>query len=204
MRSIAALAASVGLLGACGDDGGSQSTPFDAAPDVDALPAFSCWPDIEPIPRGSVTLGAGGVAFAEMSDTLPIEWGVQDGYMVKVWVRMTGFLPGQAPVTSPENPFTRIRASFAETGVSLMFPGECASRVWYEPNDAGSYDLYSEAAVMFDTCWRTDRLIGAQIEIDAEVMDATGSYGRDTRIITATAPVGEYPPDPPTPDYCGT
>ena len=185
------------LLSACGDpeanpadrDGGST----DAA-DAYTGPVFMCWPDIAPVPQGTVTLGAGGgQGFAPMPETLPLEYGIQGGFMVKVWPRMTGFIVGRSPINAPENPFTRIRATLLGTDAALQLPGNCASREWYEPNAVGGYDLHEEFAVVFNTCWQSDRLIGAQIQLDVELMDATGAFATERRIITATEPVGDHP-----------
>ena len=169
---------------------------------VDAFPVFSCWPSIPPIERGTVTLGTGDTAFAPLAATLPVVYGSAGDFLVWVRVRMTDFLPGQPSNVANENPFTRVRATFADTGVALSPPGDCASRQWYVPNALGGFDLASEHAVMFDSCWQSDRLIGARVQIDVELMDATGSYAQGSRVVTLTEPVGGFPSGP-TPPTCG-
>ena len=182
-------------LAACG--GGGSSTDVDAA-----LPKFDCWPTIDPIPRGTAELGFGADAFQPMPASLQLMWGAQDGFMVMVRIRSSGFLAGGQPINNPANPFTRIRASFADTGQSLRLPGNCGSREWYVPSAAGDHEVFREVPVIFDTCWRVDRLMGASIKLELELMDATGSYATDVKVITATEPPPGYPVDE-THENCG-
>lgn len=202
MRSFAGLVACGALLGACGDDGagsGPNDAMGDGAEDAEADaytgPVYRCWPPLPTIPNGTLTLGAGGVAFSPMGESLPLEYGVQGGFMVKIWPRidLPGFVPGKLPYSSPENPFSRVRAKVIGSEAKLQGPGDCGFRQPYVPNDLGGYDLMTEWAVVFDTCWQSDLLIGAQIELEVEVMDVTGNYVTATRTITATEPVTEYP-----------
>jgi hypothetical protein len=190
-------------LAACGGSGGSNPEVDAAGDDVDALPKFDCWPTIEPIPRGRAELGSGVDAFQPMPETLPLGYGPQGGFMVMVRTRTSGFLAGGPPLTNPANPFTKPRAFFADTGQSLMIPGgNCASREWYVESTNGDLEVFREIPVIFDTCWRIDRLLGARIRIDLELMDATGSYATDVKTITATDPPPGTPVDE-TPADCG-
>jgi hypothetical protein len=172
-------------------------------PEVDSLPAFHCWPTIEPIPRGTAELGSGADGFEPMPATLPLGYGPQGGFMVMVRTRTSGFVPGGPPLNNPANPFTRPRAFFADTGQSLMIAGgDCASREWYVESASGHLEVFREVPVIFDTCWRIDRLLGTRIRIDLELMDATGSYATDVKTITATDPPPGTPVDDTLPS-CG-
>lgn len=193
----------LGVLLATAACGGTSDSPMgDATVDAD-IPTFHCWPSLQPIPRGTAVLGHGFDAFRPMGDTLPLEYGSQDGFMVKVRTRMSGFLTGGPPITNPANPFTRVRAYFADTGQSLQLPSECGMRDWYVQGPSGEYELFRELAVVFDVCWRMDRLNGARIRIDLDLMDATGTFASDSKVITATEPVAPGYPIDTTPPTCG-
>lgn len=195
MKSCAAALAL--LLVACGDD--AQTAPSDA--DVDAaISAGPCWPDVEHVAQGSVTLGTGRSGFEPMPAELPLEYGSQDGFMFIAHARMTGFAPGNPEsIIDPSNPRTRVRAYFADTGAPLNVSSFCPFRNAYVEAAGGAYDLEQEVGVVFDTCWRSDRLIGKQFRIELELMDDTGGYASDTRTVTAAAPLGPYPAEQDTP-----
>lgn len=151
--------------------------------------------------KGSATLGTGRDAFEAMPDTLPLEYGAQAGFDLVANVHMTGLDPGKpgAGVLDPGNPRTRLRAFFADTGVPLNYYASCPFRSTYKASPGGGYEMESGVAVVFETCWRSDKLIGAKIRIDLELEDDTDGYAHDSKIVTATAPTTDYPTEQGTP-----
>ena len=172
-------------------DAGSDAT-------ADAGPPQPCWPDVTHVPQGSAQLGTGVDGYAgykPMPDVLPLEYGTQDGYNLVAHVRMTGFSPGDpANLFDPRNPRTRIRAYFDDTDVPLNVAAECPFRLGYVPTGTGEFEMVSAVPVIFDTCWRSDNLIGRPLRIELEMLDGTsGGFTTDTKVVTAAAPVGFYP-----------
>lgn len=188
------IAAAAALVG-CGDGGGGGPDGGSDA-DIDAAgPPGECWPAAPRIPQGSVTLGTGRDGFETMPAVLPLEYGAQDGFMLIANVRMTGFAPGNAQnILDPANPRTRIRAFFVEGDVPLNFYAKCPFRTAYVPS-GGSYQLIEAAPVIFETCWRSDRLFGKQIRVELEIQDGNGGYATDVKVVTAAPPIGFHPID---------
>lgn len=189
---LCALAAAT-LVG-CGDN--HFDPPVDVLPDAasaDAPPVYSgpCWPEGDHTPHGTATLGTGRDGYQPMPDTLPMEFGSQQGFMFITTVRMSGFEPGNPDdVLSPYNPRTRIRAFFADSDVPLNRYSKCPFRTGYVDVGDGAYELAQEAAIVFETCWRSDNLIGKQIRLDLELVDYMGNtYVADSKVVTAAAPV---------------
>jgi hypothetical protein len=192
----------VACIAACGD---GKSVSSDAGPDIetdagpDAAPVpTECWPDGVRMPTGSATLGTGRDAFQAMPEVLPLEYGFQDGFMFIANVRMSGFAPGDTKdILSPHNPRTQIRAFFADTNVPLNRASNCPFRVGYQDIGNGEYELIQSQGIVFETCWRADRLIGKQFRIELALMDAWGdTYATDTQIVTAGEPLDPgYPHD---------
>ncbi|HEY4181329.1 MAG TPA: hypothetical protein VGM90_31000 [Kofleriaceae bacterium] len=208
MRSIAAAVLFAAFFSACGTsngsspdiDGGSGSSDDG----VDARPEFMCWPSVDPIPRGTVELGKGGTAFSEMPEVLNLQYGFQGGFMVKVWTRMTGIDAGEAGTTvDSRNPATRVRGKFVDSDAALQLPGDCGDRGSYVANATGGYDYYNEIAVVFNTCWGNDSLVGKQLKITAELMDASGSYATDSKTITVADILDPTFQNIPTTPGCG-
>lgn len=193
MKRIAIVTAAA-LIG-CGDD--PPATQPDAA--VDA-PAGPCWPEGPRTPRGTALLGTGRNGFEPMPDTLPLEYGTQDGFMLIANVRMSGFAPGNAKdVLDPANPRTRIHAYFADTNVPLNYYASCPFRTPYEESGAGDYQLVAAVPIVFETCWRSEHLFGKRIRIDLELLDGSGGYTTDVKTVMAAPPLGVHPIDMGTP-----
>lgn len=186
-------------VAACGDNrvlpDGMITPDLDAA--VDTPPEYTgpCWPEDQPMPapQASATLGTGRAGFEPMPDVLPLEYGFQDGFMFIASVRMRGFHPGNpADVLFHYNPRTRIRAFFADTGVPLNRYSKCPFRTGYVDLGHGEYELAQEAGIVFETCWRSDRLLGKQFRIELDLMDYAGvTLVSDSKIVTAAEPVGD-------------
>ena len=141
-------------------------------------------------------------AFMPMPATLPLEYGAQAGFDLVANVRMSGFDPGSpTDLLDPHNPRTRIRAFFADTNVPLNYNAKCPFRVGYVPSGANDFDyqMSSGQPIIFETCWRSDRLIGARIRIELELIDNDGNYVTDQQTVTATAPSTDYPVEMNTP-----
>jgi hypothetical protein len=169
---------------------------------ADASDPGPCWPDTLGTPHGAAVLGTGRDAFAAMPAVLPLEYGGQGGFDLVANVRMSGFAPGNLQdLLDPGNPRTRIRAFFADTNVPLNYYAKCPFRTGYMPSGVSDYDYQLPAGVpiVFETCWRSDRLIGARIRIELELLDRAGNYTTDQKIVTAAAPTTPYPPESGTP-----
>jgi hypothetical protein len=194
MRVLALIAAAA--LAGCGED-----PPEPSCTPVPSEMGGDCWPDIATFPRGTATLGTGRAAFEAVPDELPLEYGPQGGFDLVAHVRMTGFYPGNPDnLLDPANPRTRIRAFFADTNIPLDFNARCGGRTAYVPSAAGGYEYPAGVGVVFETCWRSDRLIGKRIRIELEIMDDCGGYATDTKTVTAAAPTnGMYPIEQDTP-----
>lgn len=201
VRAVLGVLATTLSVGCNGDDTSNMGTP-DASVEVDAgMTSTNCWPeDLVRTPQGSAVLGTGRDSYMDMPEVLPLEYGTQDGFNLVAHVRMTGFAPGNpADILDPKNPRTRILSYFVENNVPLNAKARCPFRNGYVDAPGGGYELSEGVAVIFDTCWRSEHLIGKQIRIELELMDQNGGYTTDTKIVTAGAPEGFYPEDMGTP-----
>ncbi len=195
MRVLAIItaAALAGVMGAgCGED--PAGTP-DGMPEPDGPPG-PCWPDQPPPPQGgTAVLGTGRDGFEPMPDELPLEYGAQDGFMLITNVRMSGFVPGNPQdVLDPKNPRTRVRAYFDDTNEPLNYYITCPFRTAYVP-DGAEYRLIEAVPIVFETCWRSVHLFDRKVRIELEVLDGTGAYATDVKVVTAVRPTGFYVED---------
>lgn len=176
------------LFAACGDNRAS----IDGAVPVDSGP---CWSTDGTTPTGTAKLGTGRASFMTMPDPVPIEYGAQDGYDVVGNVKMTGLDPGNShDLLDPTNPKTRMLAYFVDTNVPLQDGAMCPYKYPYALASDGSYSFADGGfGIVFDTCWRSDNLIGKQIRIDLEIVDHNGGYANDSVTVTLAAPTGYYP-----------
>ena len=67
------------------------------------------------------------------------------------------------------------------------------------PSGNGEYVLQGGLPIIFETCWRSDKLIGARIRLDLELMDDQGRLATDSKVVTAGPPTIEYPMEMNTP-----
>ncbi len=186
-------------LAACGTDhmsgadgGGSDSADAN-------VPSAPCWPGPLRTTKVSATLGTGREGFEDMPQELPLEYGTQDGYNLVAHVRASGIFPGsQGNHFDPVNPRTRIRAFFDESNVPLNYYSKCPFRNWYVPTANGEYELFEAVPIIFETCWRPMHLFGKRIRIELDVVDDTGAYATDVKIVTAVAPTTFYPMEGPS------
>jgi hypothetical protein len=192
MRVLALIAAAA--LAGCGEDPERPRCMPVADP-------TDCWPELATFPQGTATLGTGRAAFEAMPDELPLEYGPQGGFDLVAHVRMTGLYPGNPNnLLDPANPRTRIRAFFADTNIPLDFNARCGGRTAYVPSSAGGYEYPAGVGVVFELCWRSDRLIGKRIRVELEIMDHCGGYASDVKTVTAAPPTnGMYPMEQDTP-----
>jgi hypothetical protein len=191
LASVAALACGCDNASATGDAG------FDDAP-PDAGP---CWPSVGESARGAIEIGTGRGSFETMTDPLPIEYGLQDGFDLVANIKMSGLAPGDpSDFLDPDNPRTRVRAYFAATNVPLNFYAQCPFRNGYVPTGDGKYTWRSGLAIVFETCWRAQHLIGQQVRIDAELVDRDGYFAKSSVTVTLAPPAdGFYPMEPTMP-----
>jgi hypothetical protein len=191
MRVLAIITAAA-LTGAIGTGCGD---PEDVVPEPDGPPG-PCWPDQPMTPQGgAAVLGTGRDGFEPMPETLPLEYGAQDGFMLVTNVRMSGFEPGNPQdVLDPKNPKTRVRAYFDDTNVPLNYYSHCPFRTGYVP-DGAEYRLVEAAPAVFETCWRSVHLFGKRIRVELEILDDSGNYATDVKVVTAAPPTGPYVED---------
>jgi hypothetical protein len=181
--TVVALAVASGVAGCDG-----ASVPSDAEPDV-----AECWFTEPRYPQGSVALGVGRDAFQPMPDPLPLEFGSQLGFMFVVSVNMQGFSPGDpANILASANPRTRLRAFFDASNVPLNRDATCPFRTPYRAAPQGGHVPVDLFPIVFDTCWRSAHLFGQRIRIELEMLDARGGYASQTRVVTASPPVGPH------------
>lgn len=183
----------------------------DAAPDADYLDD-DCLPTGDSAVNGFAELGTGRSTFEPMPSELQLEYGFQGGFDVVANLRMMGFSLGNPyNILDPSNPRTYLRASFADTNIPVM--GGACFRLSYKPSPLGGYEADGGLPVVFNTCWRSDQLIGKQLRIEAYISNPERGtmFAYDSKIVTMVAPPdGTYPietgsppcdtgePDPPT------
>lgn len=167
------------LCVACGADDGTT-------------PPGPCWPELTQTPQGSANVGTGDGAFEPMPDTLEIHYGAQNGYHVYLNAQMSGLPPGDpADFTNPANPYTRFAVYFDDTNVRLDASAAfCPLRLGYVAATSGTFEheLPQGIPYLFDTCWRSDHLTGARLRVEVEILDASGGYTKDTKIVTGGTP----------------
>jgi hypothetical protein len=161
--------------------------------------AWQCWPGQLDIPAtGDATLGTGVETFEPLGDTLPIVYGVQDGFNVVANVKMRGMSPGNPDdIYDPRNPHTRILSYFADTGVPLNKTALCAYSVGYKRGEGDTFVMPGGVGVIFDTCWRKEHLLGRPLRITLELLDANRVLAKDERTVTMVAPTTGTLPDSP-------
>ena len=183
------------LLVGCGNnDAALVDAPIDA--DVDAPPPGPCWPELVHTPKGSATVGTGTGAYQDMPEDLPLEYGIQDGFMLIANARMSGFAPGNLQDPYDEgNLRTRIHAYFDDTNIPLNFYAHCPHRYPYVDSGTGDYVLYESIQVIFEPCWRSAHLFDKRIRVEMELMDNEGGFATDVKVVTARAPLGPHAVD---------
>jgi hypothetical protein len=185
------------LLGACGQGGGGAGdAAVDDAP-TDA-PRGPCWSTDGSQPRGTITLGTGQTTFMPMPDQQPLEYGPQGGFDIQVNAQMTGLLPGNpANILDPDNPRTRFRVFFVDTGESIN-RGVCPFRLAYVPAATpGTYVLQVGTAVQYEVCYGSQGIFGRQVKVVLEILDSDGGYATTEKIVTPIQPVEANWPDQP-------
>jgi hypothetical protein len=168
--------------------------PADVAPDADYLDD-DCLPTSGSVANGFMVLGTGRSAFEAMPTELPLEYGFQGGFDVVANLRMLGFSAGNRfDILDPSNPRTYIRATFADSNIPVM-SGACF-RVPYKVSPLGGYEIDGGLPIVFNTCWRSDQLIGQRLRIDAYISNPERgtAFAHDAKIVTMVAPPdGTYP-----------
>jgi hypothetical protein len=185
-RSIVAAAL---VMGGCGSN---DAAPIDAAVDA-SVDAGPCWPELARTPKGSAVLGTGRDGFQPMPEDLPLEYGIQDGFMLIAQVKMSGFAPGNPQdVYDPANLRTGIRVFFDETNIPLNFYANCPYRYPYVPGGGSDYVLYESIPIIFEVCWRSNHLFDERLRIELEIMDNEGGFTTDVKVVTARAPLDPH------------
>lgn len=143
---------------------------------------------------GQAMLGTGYSQFEPMPTNLPLEYGTQLGFDVVVNVQMRGLVPGNPnDIFDPTNPRTRILSYFVDDGRPLNKSANCPFRTGFKAVDATTYEMSTGVALIFDTCWRAEHLIGRQIRIKLEMLDAMNGFTTDERVVTMVEPTEPYP-----------
>ena len=173
----------------CGDDGPSTTPMPDSSTDVsiDAPMSAPCWFDTY-TPAGTIALGTGN-DYVPMGDHVNLEYGSQNGFHIPVHARITGLAPGNPTDPLDEgNPRTRFHGFFVATGEPVN-PGRCGIRLGYVPN-GGAFDLARGSAILFDTALTGVDLFGIQVRVVVEIIDASGNYAIDEKVVTCDPPIG--------------
>ncbi|MDB4961848.1 MAG: hypothetical protein JWP01_1847 [Myxococcales bacterium] len=149
-----------------------------------------CWIPEATTPGGSLELGTGEFGFEPMPDPLRVVYGSQGGFHMVVNTRVTGMLAGNpSDVNDPGNPRTRFRAFFVDTGVNVN-GAECPIRLAYKPSAGSTQELLVSSAILFEIGYPEHLIFGREIRIEAEIIDAAGTYARDEKTIRCAAPEG--------------
>jgi hypothetical protein len=179
-------------VAACGggNNAGQPDAPDEIDAAIDAPKAGPCWPVEGTTPGGTVQLGGGEGAFVPMGDEINVVYGSQSGFHIPVHARMTGMVPGNPTnVLDPMNPRTRFRAFFVDTGEPLN-EGACPVRLAYQPATGAEFDLLRDSAVLFQVGLPEDEIFGREVRVVVELIDATGKYATEEKIVTCRAPPG--------------
>jgi hypothetical protein len=153
--------------------------PLDAAP---------CWFDTYTL-GGTVELGTGDVqaAFTPMPDSVPIIPTPQLGYAIMVDAQMTGMIPGNVnDLLDPSNPRTRFQAFFVDTGAQAT-SGHCGIRLAYRSSNGTDFELPEVTTLPFAIGVTESELVGRQLRVVVEIIDAASTYARDEKVITCQA-----------------
>jgi hypothetical protein len=170
----------------CGDN--HESSLVDAAAIDAAPPRGPCWPIDTATPKGSIQLGKGIDAFEPMPEELPLVYGVQGGFHIEARSKIWGLAPGDpSDVLGSVNPYTYFRAYSVDGQRTNDVP--CPGRAPYVPDPSGDGDvLVSYTEIRFPETLGPSDLFDRQYHVVVEVIDATGGYAWDEKIITARAP----------------
>jgi hypothetical protein len=178
-------------LSACGDP--HAASPKDAPADVHP-DAGACWPYDTSTPKGSVELGVSdsGGAFVVMSSDLFLEYGPQGGFDVAIRSRIHGLAPGNGSnVTDPSNPRTLVHNEFIDTGLPT-YNTPCPNRLGYVSDGGDSAtEVVPIESLFFETLLAPD-LFEKQFRVVVEVIDSTGGYAMDSKVVTVHAPPGWF------------
>ena len=141
-------------------------------------------------PGGSVELGTGYAAYRVMPDELPMVYGDQNGYHIEARARIVGLDPGDPlEITKPTNPRTRYSAFYVEDGRAINIPVLCPTRLGYVPaSDGNGYTSAAYLEIRFDTGYQAADIFGKDFRVLVEVIDSTGKYAKDEKIIKALPP----------------
>ena len=177
------------IVAGCGDNAVPAVPP--APPDAYER-SGSCWVD-GTTPRGVVELGTGTASFEPLPDPLPLEYFVTGGWGIPVNVKMSGLEPGNPDdILDPLNPRTRVLAFFADTKIPLSY-AHCPNPFGYVSQGDGTFTWPFGADVDIKLCWDAAHLIGAQVQIDVDVVDHDGYVAHKSTTVTLGAPPGYYP-----------
>jgi hypothetical protein len=188
-------------LWACGqrDEPPLEIDAAQLEPDASSGP---CWPTEGLQPRGTIEPGIGD-QYQPMPDEVPLFYGAQGGFGMRVHARMTGLVPGNpSDILDPSNPRTRFRTFFVDTGLPTNEGGLCPFRHAYVPDGNGGYVVQTGLALVFNTCWGSQGLIGNPIRVELEIIDADGGYARTEKIVSPIAPTEDGWPDTPNHEPC--
>ena len=176
-------------LSACGDPHAVAKDAPVAHPD-----AGMYWPYDTSTPKGSVELGISDVggAFSVMPTDLVLEYGPQGGFDVAIRVRIHGLAPGSGTNNlDPTNPLTLVHNEFLDTSAPT-YDTPCPNRFGYTPDGADSaVETPPIESLFFESLLAAD-LFDKQFRVVAEVIDSSGGYAMDSKVVTVRAPPGWF------------
>lgn len=167
-----------------------DSHPMHVVVDAPKPDAGPCWPMATSVPKGTLQLGTGETTFVPMPDQVNLVYGPQGGFHVPVRGRMTGLQPGNpVDILDPGNPRSRYRA-FLMNGQPAYDYGTCPGRYGYIDDGSGGDITPAIIEARFFECMGPADLFFKQFLVQAEVIDSTGGYAMDQKLVTVLPPVG--------------
>lgn len=151
-----------------------------------------CWPVVTPAPTpgAAIRIGTGEMTYEPMPDEPRLVFGPQGGFHIVVHAQVTAIKPGDpANVLDGDNPRTRFRAFFVDTGLPINSI-QCGFRVGYKPVADDVYELAASSAVLFDVGVPESQIFGRQVRVVADIIDVDNTYATDEKVVTCREPLG--------------
>ncbi len=172
-------------------DGSAQTGSDGSEVSADARPSSECWPAADAPLKGSIELGTGEGGFEPMPDEVRLVYGPQGGFHIVGHARITGLTPGNlVDPADPSNPTTRFRAIFVDTGESTnpdVSATSCGLRLGYQTS--GSTATFpSFVEIRYDVALAPSQIFDRDVRVIVEIIDSTGGYARDEKIVTPHEP----------------
>jgi hypothetical protein len=146
--------------------------------------AAGCWPVEGTSAAGSVELGTGDTAWAEMPDTLQLRMGSQNAGFLFVNSRILGLSPGDpSNFLNEGNPRTRIQGKLVD---GTIVGGDCPSRIGYSPHGDG-LDYWTAGQMLVFLPYTAEQTANnTNVIITIEVIDSARHYAKAQKTVFVT------------------